>query len=202
MYHVVVVVLVLILAACSSNEPTAPAQPTASSPPSATASTTATVTGKVPRGAIVSLIANTGAAPPPTAPAVMDQVSRMFVPELLVARVGQPVEFRNSEDMEHNVIVANSRTGRNVFNEAPAPFQKYVHTFETTGIFAVSCDIHPTMKATVVVTPSPHTAVADASGAFTLTEVPPGTYRMMVMSDAGDQEKTVEVKVPRTDITP
>ena len=48
----------------------------------------------------------------------------------LIARVGQHVEFRNSEDMPHNVAVTRRTSGAEVFNVGTEPHQKYVHTFD------------------------------------------------------------------------
>ena len=197
MIRVLILSLSLAAGACSQ-----PEQPAATSPQagSAPAATSAVVSGKAPRGAIVMLTTASGTHELPPGPVVMDQISKTFVPEVLVARVGQPVEFRNSEEMEHNVIVVKSRTGRGVFNEAPSPFEKYVHTFQEVGVYSVSCDIHPGMKATVVVTPTPYTAVTDNSGAFSFANVPPGSYRLSVLSDRGDSERAIDVKLPKTEV--
>ena len=43
--------------------------------------------------------------PIPNDPAVMDQFGREFIPRLLVAREGQAVLFKNSEDELHTVHV-------------------------------------------------------------------------------------------------
>ena len=56
--------------------------------------TTSEVTGTVPRNAIVTLLP-AEPVPMPAGPAVMDQYSKTFVPNVLYVRVGQPVEFRN-----------------------------------------------------------------------------------------------------------
>ena len=94
----------LLTAACGSSTP----QASSSSPPPA--ATTSEVTGTVPRNAIVTLLP-AQPAPMPEGPAVMDQYAKQFVPNVLYVRVGQPVEFRNSEDMPHNVTVMRRGTG-------------------------------------------------------------------------------------------
>ena len=43
-------------------------------------------------------------------PAIMDQSGYEFLPALLVAQAGQTVEFRNSEDVLHNVRVTDEAT--------------------------------------------------------------------------------------------
>src|SRR5262245_46848513 len=105
------VVAMVLMAACSqSNQP-----PDASSSPSASASAAPAgppvVVGKAPPGAIVTLEPTSRTLPMPDAPAVMDQYGKQFVPGELYVRVGQPVEFKNTEDQVHNVIVKRSGTG-------------------------------------------------------------------------------------------
>ena len=122
---VTIVILSAAMAACNSSAP--PAAPAAA--PVATSSA--------------------GEPPMPADPAVMDQISKQFLPHTLLARVGQPVEFRNSEDMPHNVSVVRRESGSEVFSVGTDPHQKYVHTFDRFGEFDVTCDSHEGMEATV-----------------------------------------------------
>ena len=133
----------------------------------------------------------------------MDQYGKQFVPDMLVVRVGQPVEFRNSEDSPHSVIVNRIPTGAAVFSTATAPYQKYTHTFDQTGEYAVSCDIHPGMLATVVATTTPHAVVVDERGTFNFADLAPGSYTLgwTINGKAGQKPVTVgqgkiEVVVP------
>ncbi len=148
----------------------------------------------------MTLAAHDAEYPMPPGPAVMDQISKQFVPELLIVRSGQPVEFRNSEEMEHNVIVVRNPTGRGVFNESPSPFQKYVHTFNEPGVYSVSCDIHPGMRGTVVVTTTPLAVMAERSGTFAFADVAPGSYKVASMTHQGTVERVATVTAPKTEI--
>src|SRR5262245_56395162 len=103
--------------------------------------TSSEVTGIVPKNALVTLLPAAGAPPMPAEPAVLDQIANQFLPRTLLARVGQPVEFRNSEDMPHNVSVVRRESGSEVFNVGTEPHQKYVHTFDRAGQYDVTCDI-------------------------------------------------------------
>jgi plastocyanin len=47
----------------------------------------------------------------------MDQQGQMFMPDTLLARTGQPVHFRSSEDVLHNVRVIR-RDKKPIFNVA------------------------------------------------------------------------------------
>jgi plastocyanin len=138
--------------------------------------------------------------PMPEAPAVMDQYGKQFVPGELYVRVGQPVEFRNTEDQSHNVIVRRSGSGAGVFNVSTDPSDKYVHTFDRPGRYDVSCDLHLGMSATIVATTSPYFAVADANGDFTIRTVEAGSYKLTALANGENLERAVEVSGPRTEV--
>ena len=161
--------------------------------------TSSVVSGTVPRNAIVALVP-AEALPPPATPAVMDQYAKTFVPNVLYVRVGQPVEFRNSEDMPHNVTVLRRGSGTEVFNVSTEPQQKYVHTFDRIGQFDVTCDIHPGMQATLIAAPSPYATVADDSGRFTIPDVKPGAYKLNLTYEGRTLEQPLEVHGARTDV--
>ena len=185
---------IVLTVGCSSEEPTpAPASPAASPV------TSTVVSGTVPRHAIVALVPADG-LPAPDGPAVMDQYAKQFVPNTLYVRVGQPVEFRNSEDMPHNVTVTRRGTGSEVFNVSTEPQQKYVHTFDRVGQFDVTCDIHPGMQATLIAATSPYATIADGSGKFTITNVKPGSYKLNLTYEGRTVEQPLEVSGPRTDV--
>ena len=56
------------------------------------------------------------------------------------------------------------------------------------GVVRVLCDAHPHMFAWMLVHDSPYVAVTDASGAFRIGDVPPGTYKI-TMWHAGFRPK-------------
>jgi plastocyanin len=189
-------VMVSIAAGCGSTAPetAATAPPTAAAPP-----TVSEVTGTVPRNAIVTLIPSEG-APLPQQPALMDQYAKQFVPSTLYVRVGQPVEFKNSEDMPHNVTVLRRGSGAEVFNVSTEPQQKYVHTFDRVGQFDVTCDIHPGMQATLIASPGDLTTIADDSGRFSIANVKPGSYTLSLNFEGRTVEQPVDVKDARTEV--
>lgn len=190
-----IVVLASLAAACGSSEP-APVAPAATAP----AVTASEVSGTVPRNAIVSLL-SAESARMPDGPAVMDQYAKTFVPNVLYVRVGQPVEFKNSEDMPHNVKVSRRGSGAEVFNVGTEPQQKHVHTFDRAGQFDVLCDIHPGMQATVIAAASSIVAIADDAGRFTIPGVKPGTYTLSLVFEGRTLEQPLEVAGARTTVT-
>ena len=153
----------------------------------------------MPRNAIVTLLP-AEPVPMPAGPAVMDQFSKSFVPNVLYVRVGQPVEFRNSEDMPHNVTVIRRGSGAEVFNVSTEPQQKYVHTFDRVSQFDVTCDIHPGMQATLIATESPLATIAGDDGRFTLSNVSVGTYKLSLTFEGRTVEQPLEVSQARTEV--
>jgi hypothetical protein len=59
----------------------------------------------------------------------MDQAGNEFLPGFLLAQAGQSVQFRNSEDVLHNVRVTEISSQKPVFNVATVAFGKYEHKF-------------------------------------------------------------------------
>lgn len=176
-------------------------------PPGAGDAATSVVSGTAPpsSGGLVSIVLleprPARELPVPAEPKVMDQFGQAFSPTLLLARHGQPVEFRNSEDTLHNVRVYHIESGDPAFNVSLAPFGKYVYKFEQPGFYAVSCDIHPSMAADILVTATPFAVVADNDGRFTLSDVPSGSYTLVVLRGGERIERAVEVAGPRTDVS-
>jgi plastocyanin len=153
-----------------------------------------------PPASLVILEPTSGAAVPiKAAPAIMDQAGYEFLPGFLIAQAGQVVQFRNSEDVLHNVRVTEASQQKPVFNVATTAFGAYEHKLEV-GLYNVTCDIHPTMRATILVTASPYTASTGADGSFAITAVPPGPYRLIAYGSAAPVERAVEVKNVKTDL--
>jgi plastocyanin len=133
-------------------------------------------------------------------PAIMDQAGTEFIPAFLLAQAGQTVEFRNSEDVLHNIRVTEVSEQKPIFNVATPPFGKYEYKFERTGVYNVGCDIHSTMRADILVTGTPYTATTGPDGAFTIGNVTPGAYTLTVYSGAVPFARTIDVKSPHTDL--
>ncbi|MDP2054365.1 MAG: carboxypeptidase regulatory-like domain-containing protein [Acidobacteriota bacterium] len=188
----------LTAGACGSPTPSTAPPAAASTAPADTAN--AEVTGTARKGAIISLLPAAGEVPLPEGPAVMDQYAKQFVPNMLYVRVGQPVEFRNTEDMGHNVTVNRRDTGAGIFSVETDPQQKHIHTFDRVGQYDVTCSMHPGMQATVVATRSPVSTTVGDDGRFTLSGVPAGDYTLSVTFEGRTVDQAVAVKGPRTEV--
>jgi plastocyanin len=138
-----------------------------------------------------------------TEPAVMDQIGMSFSPRLLVARPGQLVQFRNSDDVPHGVRVRSTNGQSALFSVSVDTGQPFEHRFDRPGGYDVTCDIHPGMSGFILVDAAPYAAVADPSGAFSFTDVPTGSYTLSVWSidPTLRLEHKVEITAGRTELT-
>ena len=111
---------------------------------------------------------------PQTGRVVLDQRNLSFSPRVLVVRVGTKVDFPNNDRVFHNVF--SFRDGKRFdLGLYPVGALRQV-VFDRPGLSRIFCNIHPNMAAYVVVVESPYFARADESGAFTIADVPAGTY--------------------------
>ena len=111
--------------------------------------------------------------------ALIDQIGCVYTPHVNVVTTGQKVLIKNSDKTLHNV---NSKSKINEsFNSAqPAGVPDIEKTFNSPeDPFYIKCDVHPWMKAWVMVSDHPYFAVTDANGNFEINNVPDGTYEVM-----------------------
>jgi len=114
---------------------------------------------------------------PPSRPVRLEQKATKFIPHILPIVKGTKVEIVNKDDYYHNVF-SNSESKR--FNVGRQLTNSVVtEIFETSAFVPIFCDIHLEMSAYVVVLDNPYFAVPDAQGTYTISNVPPGRYRVM-----------------------
>ena len=141
---------------------------------------------------------------PPTEPVVVDQVGCVFIPHVVGAMVGQPVEFLNSDPVLHNVrTVATKKKPlkEKPFNiSQPREGMKYTHTFTEMDIgIPLRCDVHHWMEAFLHVMPHPFFAVTNETGAFKIQGLPPRTYTLEVWHEKlGTQKVKVTIEPGKT----
>ena len=203
-FRMVAVVALALLGCRCANEPTRRPPPPESAPPNT--SPGSMVVGRGPRAAggfpaIIVLEPNApGEFPVPAEPKVMDQQGLSFIPALLLVRQGQPVMFRNSEDVLHNVHVDETGSAQAIFNVATIPGNSYTYTFERSGFYSVGCDVHPGMHADILVTSTPYTVIAGDDGRFTFSDVTPGSYKLTALLGTRRIERPIEVAGSRTEL--
>ena len=146
-------------------------------------------------GAVLTVHALNGNARP-AAPvnAVMDQVDRAFVPDVLVIPAGSTVEFPNSDSVSHQIY---SFSAARKFQLPLYRGKRYPPVlFDQVGFVTLGCNIHDSMLAYVLVTDAPYFGRTDSAGSWSV-EVPRGTYRITVwhprMRESGELEREVTI---------
>ena len=134
--------------------------------------------------AVVWLDAPGAPARPVRQNVVLDQRNLRFVPRVLVIQVGTTVEFPNNDRVFHDVF--SFRDGRKFeLGLYPVGTVKSV-PFDRPGLSRVFCNIHPAMAAYIRVVDTPHFALSDRDGRFTIAEVPAGTYTYHAWRPGGE----------------
>jgi hypothetical protein len=122
----------------------------------------------------------------------LDNVKCQFQPDIQVIRPGK-IDIVNTDPVLHNTHGYYGR--RTAFNTA-LPNQNQGITVELlkTGTVRVDCDVHGWMEGWIYVRDNPYYAITGADGKFSIADVPPGTYTLVLLQPyAGIKEQTVTV---------
>jgi hypothetical protein len=119
-----------------------------------------------------------------------------FVPHVLVMQPHDELEISNADPILHTARALPARVdiglypGRAVRKEIGAP---------AAGPVAISCEIHPWMRAYVFLADSQYYAVTDLHGEYEIDNVPPGNYRVKIWHELlGTEVGTVAVTAGKT----
>lgn len=124
---------------------------------------------------------NTVPASLPREHARLVQKHKQFLPHVLPVRVGTAVSFPNADPIFHNAFSTFDGQVFDVGLYAPGTSREV--NFRRPGVVRVFCNIHPTMSAVIVVVPTPWFDASGKDGKFTITDVPPGEYRLNVFHE-------------------
>lgn len=141
--------------------------------------------------AVVSLVAAKVGKRPENA--VLDQTGCQFIPHVVVVPVGVSLEILNNDRLLYDISTHSTKNPPiNVVQSRL--LKKMTRTFTQPEIMKVTSAIHPWMTGWIVVADTP-TAVTDEKGSFTLTDIPPGTYKLKVWhEELGETAREVTVK--------
>jgi plastocyanin len=122
----------------------------------------------------------------------LDNVKCRFRPEIQVIRPGQ-IDIVNTDPVLHNTHGYYGR--RTAFNTAlPNQDQRITVELLKTGTVKVDCDAHGWMEGWIFVRDNPYYALTGLDGKFSITDVPPGTYKLVMLHPYGGlQEQSVTV---------
>ncbi len=113
--------------------------------------------------------------------AEIDQHNLKFQPHVLPILVGSTVKFLNGDTVPHNVFSPNyEKYNLGTWKTG----QSKTYTFKTCKkfpcVYTQLCLLHQEMSAYIVALQNPYFAVSDASGQYTIKDVPPGSYTLAV----------------------
>jgi plastocyanin len=167
-----------------------------------------------PGGAVVMLRRTDGPTPKPRAARVkaMVQKNKSFLPHVLPVPLGSTVEFRNEDEIFHNVFSLTKPSAFDLGLYKNGVTREQI--FASPGAVHLLCNIHASMNGWIVVSDSPWYGQADSTGRFTVRNVPPGQYevevwhewsssppRQVVRVNAGMAELTLNVDGAKPEAT-
>jgi len=133
----------------------------------------------------------------PSEPVIIDQKGCLYVPHVAGAQVGQPIEFRNSDAMLHNVHGSPKQSS--AWNVA-LPRQGAERTITVDHpevMISVKCDLHPWMQGWLGVLDHPYFGVSAPDGRVTLKNVPAGDYMVGVWHERFGTRETKATVTPQ-----
>jgi hypothetical protein len=131
----------------------------------------------------------------PTEEPVFDQKGCVYSPHVLGLAVNQKFKVTTSDQTAHNIHPnPNPMTGNIPWNQSQPPGAPPVEkSWKAPEMIPVQCNIHPWMHGWFAVVKGPY-ATSDASGAYTINNVPPGSYTVTAwQEDLGSQTQKVTV---------
>ena len=126
--------------------------------------------------------------------AMIDNSHCRYEPHVQALAVGTELSVRNSDPILHNTHIRLPKS--DVFNYGlPVKDQVVKKKLTRTGLMKVGCDAgHTWMSAYIAVFDHPYFAVTDEEGHFTMEDVPPGRYTVVLWHEKlGKKKAEVEV---------
>ena len=129
---------------------------------------------------------------------ILNNTGCLYSPRILAMQKGEKLKVKNNDPKLH--IPHSYRDERTVFNLS-LPFKGTLidatSRIREPGVLKVVCDTHAWMLAYIHVFDHPYFAVTDEHGAFTIPDLPAGTYILKAWhEDAGT--KSQEITIPES----
>ena len=126
-----------------------------------------------------------------------------FAPFMTVVRDGHAIEVVNMDPVMHDIQAYETSTalGARVLFNQPLPMNFHhrrgdlhaehnhqpgksmlgpIYLSKGRRVFMMQCGFHPYMESWALAIDSPYYAITDSAGRYTIADVPPGTYRLIV----------------------
>jgi len=129
-------------------------------------------------------------------PAKLDNKDCRFQPRILRLRTNQPLQAINSDSVAHNVAVyARRNQPFSIVVPQNEPLERTFNRPELLPI-RVDCSIHAWMRAYLVITDHPYSAVSDKDGNFSIEKIPLGEWDFRIWHERPGYIKTLHGKTP------
>jgi len=171
--------------------------------------------------------------PIPSTSQVVQTKNCVFLPYVSSAKAGEPLRFQNWDPVEHKleIFLTSNTGGLRLFGQALLPHPdnrksdflaegttgqhragvEVTYAINETGIILFRCNYHEYMEGWSVVLPHPYVTMAGERGEFSITDIPPGSYNLVVWHPVGrtstsieihpDQTLTLNLEIPSTSAT-
>ena len=150
-----------------------------------------------------------------TSSTIIQTKNCVFLPYISATQVGQTFHFQNWDPIQHKLEVfltsqqgAQSLLGQNLQTHPEnrkSDFLSAGHTglhrsgvevqyqLDRRGILVFRCRLHDYMEGWTVVLPHPYFSITGKNGAFSLKDIPPGSYNLIAWHPLGKQETAIEI---------
>jgi len=132
-------------------------------------------------------------------PVVLDNKGCRFEPHVLVLRTSQTLEIRNSDaGIAHNTNLTPTKNAS--FNQIIANDSPLTKSFEKRESYPspVACNIHPWMKAYVLIRDNPYMTVSADDGTFEIANIPAGKHEFIFWHEAKGNMRKLAVGDTKT----
>ena len=148
-------------------------------------------------------------------PTMIQTKNCTFLPSVSVTRVGQSFHFQNWDPILHKLeVVMTSQQGAQSLFEGnlqshpdnrksdflsdgliglhqPGPEIQY--PIAKPGVLVFRCRLHDYMEGWSIILPHPYFSITGENGEFSLNDIPPGAYNLIVWHPLGKQKIAIEI---------
>lgn len=171
-------------------------------------------------GAVVFLEDVKKGKPGTTSAAIIQTKNCVFLPYVTATQVGQTFHFQNWDPIQHRleVFLTSQNGAQNLLGQNLQPHpenrksdflstdQKGLHRsgsevqyqIDRPGILVFRCRLHDYMEGWTVVLPHPYFSMTGKNGEFSIKDIPPGAYNLIVWHPLGNQETAIEIGSSQT----
>lgn len=107
-----------------------------------------------------------------------------FHPRVMPTVQGKKIGFRHNDFILHNIHAFRMDNNATVFNIG-LPIHRWQQVVDRKilreGLFRLQCDIHAHMNGLIVSLDHDYFAVTDSNGHYEISDIPPGSYRLVAL---------------------